>query len=121
MFKKNVIGTNAGMASFTGKMCRMRKTIAGSEFKYYGTDNMRCAEFICMIRNRNVTRRQHSMKSSKTYSFFIAVYYLFFRRGGNRMVRMVWWNNSILRLTPKCNPVLFEVKSGDGAKAIASN
>ena len=75
-----------------------------------------------MIRNRNVTEGQHSMKSSKTYSFLSRFIIFFFVVVVIGWSGWLWWNNSISPVDPNnATPVLFEVKSGDGAKAIASN
>jgi UPF0755 protein len=62
------------------------------------------------------------MKSSKTYSFFSRFIIFFFVVVVAGWCGWLWWNNSISPVDPKdTTPVVFEVKSGDGVKIIASN
>lgn len=62
------------------------------------------------------------MKSNKTYSFFSRLIILFFVVVAIGWSGWLWWNNSLSPVDPKdTTPVVFVVKSGDGAKTIASN
>lgn len=75
-----------------------------------------------MMVRQAVTGGQHSMKSSKTYSFFSRFVILFIVVVVIAWGAWLWWGNSVQAVNSHdATPVIFTVANGDGVKAIASN